>query len=123
MMNEQQKAKWGIDYDAHTDKIYNCPVCPECEEPIFKYNDGKYRCVNCKAEAEITDAAMLEYFREREQGRVEIKDHKKIIFEDGEEMGCDGKNCYEIHYRINPATHEREVTGGKCRQCGLTFIV
>ena len=47
----------------------------------------------------------------------------KIIFEDGKEMGCDGKNCYEIHYRINPATHEWEVTGGKCRQCGSTFIV
>lgn len=114
------RATWILEYDFRTDKCYKRPGCPECEEPIGKDDDGKYRCYSCGAEIS-PDKHMLKWFKKREETKTEIEDCIKCKKEPV--MGCGGKKCVEVHYRRNPVTLQWEVASGKCKQCGRMFIV
>ena len=119
------KSEWITDYDMHTDKCYKRPGCARCKEPIFKCEDGKYHCVNCGRIVKPDDE-MLEWFKAREETKVEIEDcFPEYMDINGEKvkMGCGGRQCYEVHYRRNPITLEWQVAGGKCTKCGNRFIV
>ena len=56
-----------MDYDYQRDKILRCPVCPECEEPIWKWKDGVYHCLCCDSVVEVEDQDMKEWFAKREK--------------------------------------------------------
>ena len=59
------KAVWGLDYDYRTDKSKRCPVCPECEEAVWKIK-GVYRCLCCNSVVEL-EQDMKEWFAKREK--------------------------------------------------------
>ena len=63
------KAIWGEDSDYLMKESYPCPVCPKCEEPIGKKEDGKYHCFSCRGVVEI-DEKMKEWFEVWEKGNV-----------------------------------------------------
>lgn len=116
-------AIWGIDYDFRSDKCYKVPSCPECEEPIARYEDGQYHCLNCGEIVELSDD-MLSWFKVREETKIEIQDCPKMTTKSGVHLsGCGGKNCMEIHYRRNPVTLKWEQAFGFCKECGTRFIV
>ena len=115
-------AVWLTDYDWRTDKNYDCPCCPECQEPIWKHEDGQYRCLSC-GEVISIDEKMQEWFKAREETKTEYLDCPKITLDNGMSRGCNGKNCVETHYMRNPVTLEWQTCGGKCVICGYQFIV
>lgn len=118
------EAIWGTDYDMHTDKCYKRPSCPKCEEPIGKYEDGKYRCYSCGEVVDVTDKKMQEWLRVMEETKEEygdcprIKSKGKLL-----KMGCGGKNCVKKTYVHNPVTLDWQVAWGVCTKCGMRFIV
>lgn len=116
------KPTWILDYDMHTDKCYNRPGCPECDAPVGKYEDGKYRCYSCGKEAEITDPDMIKWFQDREGEKVEYEDCPQYEIE-GTIYGCGGKGTTETHYYKNPVTLKWQVGWGQCNRCGKRFIV
>ena len=107
------EAIWGLDYDLATDKCYNRPCCPECEAPVWKEDDGKYRCVSCGDEIDVTDPDMIRWIDDRNVSKVEVEDC----------FVCHGKQCVETHYRKNHITLEWQAAWGKCNNCGSRFIV
>ena len=106
------KAVWGMDYDHVTDKCYDRPMCPECDAPVIRFEDGKIRCVSCSEEASL-DADMLKWLADREGEKIEMKDC----------CGCGGKGCMETHYVKNDVTLEWQPAFGECVKCGMRFIV
>ena len=107
---------WGSDYDGHEDKIYPCPVCPECKAPLGKHKKtGKYHCYECGREV-ILDENMLNWYKDREGEKVETGDCINLF-------GCGEKGCMEIHYRKSPVTKEWRTAWGVCKKCGAKFIV
>jgi len=117
-------AIWGLDYDMHNDKCYKRPCCPECGEPIFKYGDGTYHCVNCHQVVKIKDEEMKKWLEIREETKIELEDCPKITTKDGRHLsGCGGKKCMEIHYVRNPISLKWQQAYGECRNCGTRFIV
>ena len=115
-------AVWLIDYDYRADKCYDCPCCPECQHPIWKHEDGTYRCPSCGEVIHVTDE-MREWFKVREETKTGYLDCLKLTLPDGMTLGCGGKNCVETHYRRNPVTLEWQTCWGKCVICGNRFIV
>lgn len=107
------KAKWGLDYDYRTDRCFNRPMCAKCDAPIVKDEKGKYFCVSCRKRATVTDPEMLKWLTDREGIKVEIHDCAM----------CGGKQCLESHLVRNKVTLEWETAGGRCRNCGMRFIV
>ena len=108
-----RKAKWGTEYDMHEDKCYECPQCQDCFAPIHRYEDGKFRCISCREEYELTPD-MIEWYNERDGEKVEMQDCV---------LGCGGKACVEQHYVKNPVTLEWQTAWGKCTKCDFRFIV
>ena len=107
-------AVWGQDYDITTDSIYTRPVCPVCQESVFKTKNGNYQCVNCGDTVEISDPDMITWFREREKTKVEYEDCS---------MGCGSKGTFAVTYRINPVTLQWQVAYGRCKKCNMSLIV
>ena len=123
MMPAQMPPMRGTEYDMPNDRCYKCPNCPKCKVPIWKYEDEQYHCLSCGEIVEI-DEEMREWFTVREETKIEIKDCPHFELADGSHsMGCGGKNCVETHYGRNPVTLEWQVLGGKCRKCGMSFLV
>ena len=106
-------AKWGIDYDFHTDKIYKAPCCPECNVPIGESEGGKYFCFSCGKAVNVEDKDMQDWFDVRSKTKVELKDCYK----------CGEKKCMEITYVKNPVTLQWTQAYGRCRSCNTSFIV
>ncbi len=122
---KNRKAVWAIDYLMHNDKCFDRPSCPDCKEPIFKNEDGKYHCICC-SKVVTPDEKQLEWLKLREERKVEIQDCPEHEFEfKGEKikMGCGGKDCVEVHFRRNPITLEWQTAWGVCNNCGKRFIV
>lgn len=117
------KAIWGSDYDYKEDKIFDCPCCPNCEEPIGRYKDGSYRCFSCGEIVDVEEPSMQEWFKKREGVKITYQNCKQVKTNDGKIFGCGGKNCLEIHSLKNPITLKWQVYSGKCNKCGITFIV
>lgn len=120
-----RKAVWATDYDYRTDKCYQRPCCPECREPIFLRDDGKYHCINC-GEAAEPDSEMLEWMEKRSETKTEMQDCPKCEFElDGvkHQLGCGGKACVEAHYFRNNVTLEWQLGWSCCKKCGKRIIV
>jgi hypothetical protein len=61
---------------------------------------------------------MLEWFKIRRETRVRMPDCFPV-----EMKGCGGKKCVETHYMRNPITLKWQVMGGKCKKCGMEFII
>ena len=116
-------AIWDLDYDLHTDSCYQCPSCPECQAPIGKDGDGLYRCFSCGEIVDVTDPEMLEWFRLREETKIERTDCKQWKTKAGKTIGCGGENCYVTHYVRNLVTLEWPAAYGGCEKCGTRFIV
>ena len=116
------KAEWGMDYDHVTDKCYERPVCPECDAPVIKFDDGKYRCVSCRNVIDVDDEQMLKWLTDREDTKVEMKDCPKFE-SNGHTYGCGGKNTVETHYIRNNVTLKWQVAWGECTQCHMRFMV
>lgn len=117
-----KKAIWVSDYDFHTDRIYKCPGCPECREPVFQYEEG-FRCAACGELVEI-DEKMEKWYAERTEMKIEKRDCPRMTLKDGTHVsGCGGKNCVVTYYRRNPVTLKWETAGGECSNCGMRFIV
>lgn len=118
------KAIWVTDYDLTNDKCYKVPGCPECDEPIGLYEDGKYYCYNCRKEVTVHDPEMVEWFRVRNETKVELQDCEVLEDKNGNIIcGCGGKNCMEVYYRRNPITLKWQQAFGQCKRCGKRFIV
>ena len=115
-------AVWLTDYDWRTDKNYYCPCCPECKEPIWKHEDGEYRCPSC-GEVISINARMQKWLKLREETKTEYLDCPKFTAKDGIISGCDGKRCVKTRYMRNPVTLEWQACWGKCSVCGRIFIV
>jgi len=116
------KAIWIEDYDYHTDKLYKRPGCPECEEPVFLNDAGKYCCASCGKDVEVADPEMVEWLKVRHETKVEMKDCTKFELE-GMVFGCGGKACVETHYYRNKVTLGWQVGWSVCRNCGAKTIV
>lgn len=101
-----KKAKWGVEYDMHTDKTYTCPVCPECGFPVV---DLFGNCPSC-GEKFILTVADKEWLNTHTGSKVE----KETCPSCGGEM--------EVIYLKNPVNLEWDVFAGKC-ECGMSFIV
>jgi uncharacterized Zn ribbon protein len=111
-------AIWGLDYDFHTDKCFFRPSCPECEEPLWKDEKGKYICVECGKEISVTQKEMIDWLKKREEQKIVYEDcHKSKYF------GCDGKKCVRTLYVRNKVTLEWQAASGYCEKCGMHFIV
>lgn len=118
------KANWGMDYDYQEDKCYQRPNCPECEEPIFKRDDGWYHCLSCGKVVEVDDPEMVEWFALREETKIKHEDCHEITSNDGKVLsGCGGKKCMKITYRRNPVSLKWVAAFGICEKCGTRFIV
>lgn len=118
------KAIWGMDYDYQEDKCYQRPSCPECEEPIWKYEDGWYHCFNCGKVVEVDNPEMVNWFKLREETKIKHEDCRQIKSKDGKVLsGCGGKKCMRITYRRNPVTLKWGAAYGICEKCGTRFIV
>lgn len=107
------KAIWGMDYDYISDKCYNRPMCPKCDAPVVRFNDGNYKCVSCRKKVNVTDSEMLKWLADREETKVEMMDCFR----------CGGKTCVETHFVKNKVTLEWQTAGGECKNCGMRFIV
>ena len=106
-------AEWITDYDMHTDSTYKRPGCPKCYAPVGDgEGNGKYICLSCRKEYELTPE-MEAWIREREGTRTEIRDC----------LSCGSKGAVEMHFRKNPKTLQWQTMGGKCRRCGMKFVV
>ena len=116
------KAIWGMDYDYRTDRCYNRPMCPECDAPVIRFEDGNYKCVSCKRKIHITDPEMLKWLSEREETKVEMHDCPRIKLDNGV-YGCGEKACVETHFIRNNVTLEWQIAWGECKRCGMRFIV
>ena len=116
------KAVWGLDYDYRTDKCFNRPICPECDAPVVKFRDGRYKCVSCRKPVDIDDAKMIEWLTVREETKITMEDCPKIEH-DGFVHGCGGKACVETHHVRNDVTLEWQVAWGQCLNCKMRFIV
>lgn len=115
-------AIWAVDYDMFTDKIYKCPSCPECNAPVVRFKDGKYKCLSCRQEMELPDPNMLKWLTDREGEKVEMHDCLRSEV-NGHVHGCGGTACVETHYVRNKATMKWQPAWGECKQCGMRFIV
>ena len=104
------EAKWCLDYDMHTDKLYLCPSCPDCEAPVFPTDDG-CKCVLCGQLVGI-DPEMQKWFDERAGEKVEVT----------ECFSC-RQNKFERHLFKNPVTLEWLTGWGECENCGMRLIV
>lgn len=109
------KAIWGMDYDHITDKCYDRPMCPKCDAPVIRFEDGNHRCLSCQRKVQVTDPDMLKWLADREETKVEM--HDCLI------SGCGGKACVETHFIRNHVTLEWQVSWGECKNCGMRFIV
>jgi len=116
-------AIWGTDYDLNEDKCYKLPCCPKCEAPIGRYQDDEYRCFSCGRAIKVVDKDMKEWFKKREQTKVEMENCPKIISKSGHVLGCGGHFCVETHYIRNPITLRWQVAFGRCTKCGRRFVV
>lgn len=116
-------AIWYQDYDYRTDKIYKCPCCPDCYEPIGKFDDGNYRCYSCGKIVDIPDDEMKEWLRIREETKTEYHDCHKFALGDCATIGCGGKNCVETHYIRSPVTLEWQTAWSVCKNCGQKIMV
>ena len=105
------RAEWIEDYDLATDSLFSRPGCPECYAPVG-LEDGRYLCYSCGEEFEIDDE-MVAWF--------EIREGEKLVKEECFE--CHGENTMETHYSKNPVTLEWQAMGGRCKKCGIRFIV
>lgn len=119
------EAVWGVDYDIHSDKCYQCPCCPECREPIGLAEDGKYHCYDCREIVEVKDPKMIEWLQLSRETKVEMQDCEQIFTKDGQHLsGCGGKNCVRVVYRRNPIDFNKwDCAYGRCEKCGSRFIV
>ena len=120
-----RKAVWATDYDYRTDTCFQRPCCPECKDPIFLRNGGKYKCINC-GKVVVPDSKMIKWMEERSETKVEIEDCPDFSVEhEGKKikMGCGGKACVEAHYIRNEVTMEWQYAWSICRQCGMRTIV
>ena len=115
-------AVWGMDYDYRTDKCYDRPMCPECNAPVIRFKDGKYKCVSCRQPVEVIDAEMLKWLAKREEEKIEYEDCPQWRH-DGYVYGCGGKGTVETHYVRNNVTLEWQTAWGECSKCGMRFIV
>jgi len=107
-------AKWGIDYDSRNDMCYPHPCCPKCGEIVLKNrNDDGYHCISCGIPIEL-EPDMEKWFKKREGKKVRLEDCWN---------GCGGKKCVEVVYVRNKHTLKWQCAGGKCRKCGMHFIV
>ena len=113
-MNYKKKtAVWATDYDMHEDKCYERPCCPDCYMvPIGKYKDENYRCYNCGKIVKLRDKAMIDWFADREETKVEMTDCL---------LGCEG--TMKTLYIKNPITLKWQKAWGVCKKCGARFIV
>jgi len=59
------RAVWGVDYDYQKREYRDCPVCPECDEPVWRLKDGEFHCLCCDKIVDI-DPDMEEYFESLE---------------------------------------------------------
>lgn len=117
------EAIWGTDYDYRTDAIYERPVCPECKEPIGVDEDGKYHCYSCGEVVEVKDQSMIEWLEKRNETKVEYADCHIFTSKNGATTGCGGKGTVETHYMRNPVTLKWQIMGGRCKKCGMRYIV
>lgn len=104
----------GMEYDYHTDSIYDQPECPYCGMPIFgiKLDDiGKtFKCTCCEKDFTVTDSAWLRKYIEDFTG------------EKTEEQKC--SNCGGIMtVHSIKRNGEWRTFSGECKSCGLRFIV
>jgi hypothetical protein len=118
------KATWITDYDFCSDNCYQRPGCAECYAPVILHSDGKIRCVSCGKEYEL-DEYMKAWNEKRKVTKKEFHDCITPTPINGilEAIGCGGKKCVEVIYTRNPVTLEWQIAYGKCKKCGLEFIV
>lgn len=88
-------------------------MCPKCDAPVVKFNDGEYKCVSCRKPVNVTDPDMIAWFAEREGTKVETEDC----------FNCGGKGCVETHYVKSKVTLDWVTAFGECKNCGMRFIV
>jgi hypothetical protein len=112
---KRMKAIWDSDYDSRTDSIYKRPCCPKCREPIGLDGSDKYRCYSCGEVVEVTSPWMLKWFEDRSEIKYEYRDCPRLW--------CGGKGTMIVMYVRNNATLEWQTAQGKCKKCGMSFIV
>ena len=110
---ERVTAIWGQDYDGREDKIYRCPVCPNCKTPFGKDTLGVERCYSCGRIVDVLDPEMIEWLKVRREIKKELQDCWK----------CGGKECDEVILMRNPVTLKWQACGGHCKNCGMNWIV
>ncbi len=122
-----KQAIWVKDYEWRIDAIFDCPGCPSCKEPVYRYSDDKYHCVSCGKIVRVDDPKMIEYFRIREERKNKYEDchiyEGKDINGNPIKHGCGGIGTMEVHMMRNPVTLEWQPMGGHCIQCGMSWIV
>ena len=117
-------AIWYDDWDVHSDKLYKRPCCPECRVPIGKLPSGEYRCYSCGEIVSVTDKKMTDWFKAREETKIEYEDCRIVESIDKKyKHGCGGVKTLKVSYRRNPATLEWQAVTGECSACGLRWIV
>ena len=120
-----RKAVWATDYDMHTDSCFQRPCCPECRDPLFLREDGKFHCINC-GKAAMPDSQMIAWMEKRRETKVEMQDCPDYEFEfKGKKikMGCGGKDCVEVHFVRNDVTLDWQYAWSICKNCGIRTIV
>ena len=101
-----KKAKWGTEYDMHTDTAYTCPECPYCGFPAVNLLG---ECPSCEKKF-ILNVAQKEWLNTHTGKKIE----KEICPSCGKKM--------EVIYLKNPINLGWDVFAGKC-SCGMNFIV
>lgn len=106
--------KKGMEYDLRSDSIYDCPVCPECETPIFGVKEadiGKEKeCICCNTKVLIPDEPWVRKYIEDNTGTRTEQDVCKI---------CGGT----VERTVTKINGRWQTISGICKDCGLRYLV
>lgn len=105
-------ARKGIDYDYHTDSLYDIVECPECQTPLFGLKESdigkEVECV-CGRKVLLPDEPWVREHIEENTGQKTTT----------EPCGCGGiltKQWFKMNGKWR-------IGAGYCDKCGMRFIV